>query len=536
MSTVYGIDLGTTFSSCAALAEGDETPTLIVVDGLASTSTQLASEVFVAPVNGTPARAFVGQGAIEQSIGGGEGLHVVHPKRYVGYPADSRPAWFCSGVEYNPVEMSAVILRKIEAAIRARDASSTISVVVTHPRDYQMPKKQVVEDAVSLTGLTLLQTIDEPVAAALAFFRPGDYHNPGKYLVVDLGGGTLDIALLDVDEDKAPKVIGGYGDQQLGGKDWDDALYRLILESGQAAHPEFPYADGLSKQSHRQLKQLATEWKIKFSQQVRKQKEGRRFTSVMHTGSELITPLLVARSDWETQCTPLIDRVSEGITKALAVRSLADDDIELVLPVGGSIRLARVRELLEERFPGRVAPIDCQGGVRPDFAVAEGAARYAAHLKPANTTTPSVLQVATDAIETSLANAVSVLVADRQLAEVVGQGEALPTAKTRRFTVDSVGAQLVVAFYEGARTFAPLEEAPSATLAFRPDVGVVAGDAIVVEVSVGPSGRISAHVTHERTQATIQSELRVGEHAAAERTGASARDERIRKLSTLTIL
>ena len=539
MAIVYGIDLGTTFSSIASISEGDDRPSLVVVESALGQGRQLASELFVEAVNGSPAKAFIGQSAVERSITEGEGLHVAHPKRFIGFPASDRPVWMCAGVEYDPVEMSALLLRKLESAIRTGDPAREISVVVTHPRDYKLPKKQAVEDAVSLCGLHLLQTIDEPVAAALAFFRPDAPEPDGKYLVVDLGGGTLDIAVVAIKDGGPPIVVDGYGDQALGGKDWDDALYEQIIASAQAAHPEFPYEREISTQTRRQLRQLATEWKIGFA---RRTKQIRRFNTVMHTGSELQTPISVERAAWEAACEPLVERCERAIDKALEAARLAADDVELVLPVGGSVRLPKIQELLARKFPGRVAPIDTPTGVQPDYAVAEGAARYALLLAAQSasrsgvSSEPSVLRTAEGGIQTALANAVNVLVADRKLAVVVAQGAPLPASQTRHFVVEDVGAQLTIAFYEGTRDFAPDGEPPSATLSFQTSLDVRSGDGILVTVDVGPSGRIAARVTHEPSGATIESELRVGE--ATERNGAApvSQQSRRAKLSTLMII
>ena len=526
---VYGIDLGTTFSACAQITPGDtdSEPEAMIVDRNENDSFEtIPSIVYLHQrVNGS-FEAVVGRRARRRVIDGQADEELIEfAKRFIGLQPPSGKSWWVNrSEEFDPIDISALVLRKIHSQIEeAEGKASVIRAVVSHPRDFTVPRKEATAMAARLAGFQLIETVNEPEAAAAMYLGPDMDRNPGKYMVFDLGGGTLDIAVLEVPPEGRAKVLGGHGLSKLGGKDWDEKMMEVILEAAQTHHNQdhFDFRREASLETIERLRELARDWKERAGKR-------RQFKIKMNTtlksGAATRTKLLVQREDWERRCEPLVERCRAAIDRALerCNPSVSDAEITTVFPVGGSTRLASIQRMLKERFGDRLAdPADY--GVSVDLAVAQGAARMAAYLsarpdersKQHNVPDETELE-ADDAEESpprsSLAHGLNVLVSRNGkpwLQEVVAEGEALPCSCSRLLRVKEPGALIVLKVYEGSPGPVLAGVQPSARIAFPPAVVSKRGDRIEVTIEVSSSGRITVRARHVDSNQELKHTIRL---------------------------
>jgi len=211
LSKIIGIDLGTSNSAAAALVGGR--PTIIP----SAEGTSIGGKAFPSYVAFTKeGQVLVGEPAKRQAVTNPEGT-VQGIKRKMG--TDYKVRVF--GKEYSPEDISAQILRKIKTDAEAYLADSVDRAVITVPAYFNDNQRQATKDAGTIAGLEVLRIINEPTAAALAFGL--DKSGEHKIMVFDLGGGTLDVTIMEIGEGVF-EVRSTSGDTQLGGRDMDDRL------------------------------------------------------------------------------------------------------------------------------------------------------------------------------------------------------------------------------------------------------------------------------------------------------------------------
>lgn len=521
VEAVFGIDLGTTFCACAmAEPPSGEVEQIPLSAGQGPT---LASVLFVEQPREGQCDVWCGDvGAKMHTDGRTKGQLIERAKRFIGQPPTSSRSWPIGDLTLDPIDASALILRKIKQEADSYDPSRPLQrAVVTHPRDFKEPKKRATALAARLAGIDLIDTLNEPEAAAYRYFEPGAEREPGRHLVFDLGGGTLDIAVLDVPRTGTVKVVGGYGVAKLGGREWDDAMLELLIEKAYKHHAtdRIDYRRDVTQTTLARLRNLARDWK---ERSARRRHHQRVFESHLPDGNVLQTALLVEVPEWEERCRPLVQRCAEAVERALAQAGCGPEGIVRVLPVGGSVRLKAIQALLHDFFPGRVEDISGCGCVPVDLAVAQGAARFASYMvasQMAKTTsvpaqTVSRLAVVDDnLIGTTLAHGINALAArgDEDYLEcLVPQGESLPVSKSKGFYVSEAGTSLQVDVYEGPPGSLPPGVTPSARLEFPPVVKAQTGDTVLVVVDVMQSGRIKVSGVHKPSGETVEAVLRDG--------------------------
>ena len=353
---VVGIDLGTTNSAAAWVDPSGRTEMLRNSEGdLLTPSVVLFDEAEV--IVGKEARRVAGiyPDRVAQWV-----------KRDMGAPVYSRPI---RGEFLPPEVIQACILRKMKADIAAAIGPAA-KVVLTVPAYFDEPRRKATADAGEMAGLSLLDIVNEPTAAALGFGEVLGYLGPAgsllgqiNVMVYDLGGGTFDATLLRL----APgdvRTLATDGDVQLGGHDWDARLVDYAAAAFQQAHGQDPRQDPAALN---RLYEAAVEAKHTLSAR------GHAAMRVELAGIAMEVP--VTREQFEEMTADLLERTAYTSRQLLAAAGLQWSDVARILLVGGSTRMPMVGPMLH-RLTG-IAP---DRTVNPDEAVARGAALYAHYL------------------------------------------------------------------------------------------------------------------------------------------------------------
>lgn len=542
---VYGIDLGTTFCvACSAVvrSQGEpETRTLDLSRQWNAAGTLLESRIALRS-RGARFEAVVGCQVRDPQHS--NATVVEGAKRNIGVAVDERLVWPVGEVEVDAVVASALILRKIAQGIDP-DRREPIQAVVTHPRDFEANKKALTAEAIRLAGIDLLDTLNEPEAAAYAYFDPDREVTPGYYLVFDLGGGTLDIAVLKAEEGERPRVIGGLGDAALGGLDWDRVTKEALIAELEQYYGWHDLEAHLTPASVEKLSLSARAAKHRFSEHL-----VYRFCEDLDhdTAGKIRAEATLHREQWEGLCEGLVERARDAVVSALRNSKLAAADIRQVLVVGGSTRLRRVRAMLQELFPGPSRLLT--NNVDPDLAIATGAARYARMLalrkaKVQSTTGAEGLEALLDLVErgeikTVLPHGLNVKVAGKssqpgqaarpELQQVIAAHSRLPAAWRGVLKVREPGKALIIEFYEGeAGLWTPGLE-PSLQVTFPTGVSAQAGDEVEAQIEVLESGQVQATAVHRRSQ------VRASAKVYGERDGEAKHEARVLLLSKFDVI
>jgi molecular chaperone DnaK len=351
-----GIDLGTTNSAVAWVDQSGRTAMLRNGDGELLTP----SVVFF-----DDAEIIVGKEALRAAA--------AHPdrvaqwvKRDMGAPVYSRPI---RGQYLPPEVIQSCILRKLRGDVVAA-VGAAAKAVITVPAYFDEPRRKATADAGEMAGLSLVDIVNEPTAAALAFGEALGYLSPGGkvlqeliVMVYDLGGGTFDATLLRL----APgdiRTLATDGDVQLGGHDWDARLVAYAAEAFRQIHGCDPRDD---PSALNRLYGEVVEAKHALSARARS------LIRVEYQGRTAEIP--VAREQFEEMTGDLLERTAYTIRQLLATAKLQWNDVSRILLVGGSTRMPMVARKLQE-----LTGIVPDRTVNPDEAVARGASIYCNYL------------------------------------------------------------------------------------------------------------------------------------------------------------
>jgi molecular chaperone DnaK len=354
--SLIGIDLGTTFCAVAALDDRGRPFAVPNRDGDVLTP----SAVYLAP----DGSAVVGQPALDLALEQPERVAAL-VKRRMGLPDYGRPV---AGREFRPEALSAVILKKL-----AQDAAAQLGpvtgCVITVPAYFDDTRRKATMDAGKIAGLNVIDIIDEPSAAALAYsIRPGAAGEPAPdaagapstVLVYDLGGGTFDVTLVRLGR-KRFQVLAIEGDVRLGGSDWDERLVNWAAEQFARQFGDDPRGD---PQSLAHLFAAAERTKRALS------KLERASLTVSHGGHKLALPL--PRPEFEALTRDLLVRTRLTTQQVLRQTKLTWDQVDKVLMVGGSTHMPACGRMLYE-LTGRHA----DHSLAVNEVVARGAAVHA---------------------------------------------------------------------------------------------------------------------------------------------------------------
>jgi len=358
MPKIIGIDLGTSNSAAAAVIGGR--PTIIP----SAEGTSVGGKAFPSYVAFTKeGQLLVGEPARRQAVSNPEGT-VLAIKRKMG--TDYKVNIF--GKDYTPQQISAFILQKIKRDAEAFLGDKVEKAVITVPAYFNDNQRQATKDAGAIAGLEVARIINEPTAAALAYGLDRA-EKELKIMVFDLGGGTLDVTMMDVGRPgpKEPpvfEVLSTNGDTQLGGTDMDNALIDYIAQ-------EFKASNGIDlrndKMAIQRVREAAEKGKIELST-VPTTDINLPFITADASGAKHLG-MSLTRAKLEELVRPTIDRCRGPLERAVEDAKLAPKDVDRIILVGGPTRMPIVRKFVEE-FMGKEA----ERGVDPMECVAMGAA------------------------------------------------------------------------------------------------------------------------------------------------------------------
>jgi molecular chaperone DnaK len=352
MSRIIGIDLGTSTSEVAILEEGK--PKVIP---------NSKGQIITPSVVGIDqdGNLLIGQDARDQMLFRPKDT-VIEVKRLMG----SGQKVSMGGKEYTPQQISSFILKYLKKCAEDYLGEEITRAVITVPAYFTDEQRKATVEAGNLAGLKVERIINEPTAAALAY-GIDNMENNQYILVYDLGGGTLDVTVLEMFEGVL-EVKASSGNNKLGGKDFDERLMDWLMEEFKAQ-----YDIDLSNdvRALARIKEAAEACKIALSTQEEYKIELPFIAE--KDGKPVALERVVTRDMFENLIKDLVESTIEPINIALGDSGLTKDDIDLVFMVGGSTRIPLVRRFLESVM-GRqpVSPVD------PDLAVAMGAAIQAA--------------------------------------------------------------------------------------------------------------------------------------------------------------
>ena len=347
MGKVIGIDLGTT-NSVVAVLEGGEPVVIPNSEGSRTTPSVVAFT--------KDGQRLVGQVAKRQAITNPDRT-IMSIKRHMGTDYTVT----IDGKQYTPQEISAMILRKLKEEAENYLGEKVDKAVITVPAYFTDAQRQATKDAGAIAGLEVLRIINEPTAASIAYGL--DKEEEQTVLVYDLGGGTFDVSILELEEGYIG-VKATSGNNRLGGDDFDERIIRYLID-------QFKKENGIDlskdKMAMQRLKEAAEKAKIELSGLLQTN-INLPFISVGPDGP-LHLDVTLTRAKFNELTADLVEATMGPLHQALADAGLKPSDIDRVILVGGSTRIPAVQEAIKKAM-GK----EPYKGINPDECVAMGAA------------------------------------------------------------------------------------------------------------------------------------------------------------------
>ncbi|MBR3477156.1 MAG: molecular chaperone DnaK [Candidatus Methanomethylophilaceae archaeon] len=352
MSRIIGIDLGTS-NSAASIMEGGR-PTMIP----SAEGTSVGGKSFPSYVAFTKdGQLLVGEPARRQAVSNPDGT-IKNVKRKMG----SNEKVTALGKEYTPQQISAFILQKIKRDAESFLADTVDKAVITVPAYFNDNQRQATKDAGAIAGLDVVRIINAPTAAALAYgLDKSDVEQ--KILVFDLGGGTLDVTIMDF-SDGVFEVLSTSGDTQLGGSDMDEAITKYVIGEFQKETGIDLYKDNMAFWRVREACEKA---KIELSNTMQTEINLPYISADASGPKHLIQTL--TRAKLEELVEPIVSRCKQSIVQAINDAHLTNDKIDKIIMVGGPTRMPIVQNFVESIVGPKI-----QRGIDPMECVSMGAA------------------------------------------------------------------------------------------------------------------------------------------------------------------
>lgn len=369
--SVIGIDLGTT-NSAVAVMEGKVPKIIENAEGARTTPSVVAFTKDGERLVGIPAKRqavvnpentlFATKRLIGRRFEDAEVQRDIKQVPYKIVKHSNGDAWLeARGQTYSPAQIGGFVLNKMKETAEAYLGKPVKNAVVTVPAYFNDSQRQATKDAGQIVGLNVLRVVNEPTAAALAY---GLEKSDSKVVAVfDLGGGTFDISILDIDNGVF-EVKSTNGDTHLGGEDFDIYMLREIVK-------QFKQETGIDLENDRmaiqRIREAAEKAKIELSSTVSTE-INLPFITADASGPKHIN-MKFSRAQFEALTEPLIKRTIDPVKKALKDANLATSDVSDVILVGGMSRMPKVVETVKSLFGKEPSK-----AVNPDEAVAIGAA------------------------------------------------------------------------------------------------------------------------------------------------------------------
>lgn len=351
---IIGIDLGTSNSAACVYIDGKAT---IVPSAEGATVYGKAFPSYVAFTD--DGDLLVGEPAKKQAITNPENtIKAIKRKMGSDYTVEIQ------GKEYTPQQISAFILQKIKRDTEAFLGEEITKAVITVPAYFDDNQRTATKDAGKIAGLDVLRLLNEPTAASLAYGLNKNSDEHINILVFDMGGGTLDVTIMEFG-DEIFEVRSTSGNTQLGGKDMDFALKKYLAD-------EFKQEHGINlledSQADMRLEEAAERAKIELSNTVETE-INLPFIAMDEDGQALNLITTINRSKLESLVEEIVKRGGETIQRALDDAVMTSEDIGKVILVGGPTRMPIVQEYVELYLDKKV-----ERGIDPMECVAQGAA------------------------------------------------------------------------------------------------------------------------------------------------------------------
>jgi len=363
---IIGIDLGTT-NSVVSVMEGGEVKVIANQEGARTTPSVVA-------IN-DKGDVLVGEPAKRQAVTNPENT-IYSVKRFMGrrhneveseekivpYKVVGGASEYVKidvhGKQFTPPEISAKVLMKLKDAAESYLGHRVNKAVNTVPAYFNDAQRQATKDAGQIAGLEVARIINEPTAAALAYGL--EKKKDEKIVVFDLGGGTFDVSVLEVEEGSV-EVLSTNGDTHLGGDDFDEVLINHVAE-------QFKKEQGLDLRKQPMALQRLREACEKAKKELSSLQSTEINLPFIHEAKHL--QMSISRSQFERLIDPLVERCRKPVEQALKDAKLAPNEVDEVVLVGGSTRVPLVQELVKRIFKGK----EPHKGVNPDEVVSIGAA------------------------------------------------------------------------------------------------------------------------------------------------------------------
>jgi molecular chaperone DnaK len=357
MPKIIGIDLGTSNSAASAMEGGR--PVIIP----AAEGTSVGGKAFPSYVAFTKdGQLLVGEPARRQAVTNPEGT-VFEAKRKMG----TNHRYNIYGKEYSPEQISAYILQKIKRDAESYLGDKVEKAVITVPAYFDDAQRQATKQAGEIAGLEVVRVINEPTAAAFAYGIDKSGANDQKILVFDLGGGTLDVTIMEFSEHEGQatfEVKSTSGDTALGGKDMDQVLIDYITG-------EFKNQSGLDvtsdKMAMNRVREAAEKAKIELSTTLETDII-LPFIAQNEAGSQNLE-IKITRAKLEDLIKPIVAKMRAPVEQAIKDAGLTPQSIDKIILIGGPTRMPAVQKFVEDYIGKQV-----ERGVDPMEAVAKGAA------------------------------------------------------------------------------------------------------------------------------------------------------------------
>jgi molecular chaperone DnaK len=352
MSKIIGIDLGTSNSAAAVMIGGK--PTIVP----AAEGTSVGGKTTPSYVSFTKdGQMLVGEPARRQAALNSEGT-ITAIKRLMG----TKEKVTVYGKEYTPQQISAFILQKIKKDAEAYLGEAISEAVITVPAYFNDDQRQATKDAGSIAGLEVKRLVNEPTAAAFAYGLDKSDVNM-KIMVVDLGGGTLDVTIMDFGGGVF-EVASTSGDTSLGGTDMDKALFDYVCD-------QFQKDTGIDlrkdKSNHYRLYEAVEKAKIELSTTLETD-VNLPFITVDANNTPQHLNIKITRSKLEQLVKPIIDKIKGPMEQALKDGDFTPKNIDKIILVGGPTRMPIVQKIIEDYMGKKI-----ERGIDPMECVAMGA-------------------------------------------------------------------------------------------------------------------------------------------------------------------